>query len=163
VPTVIYGWEDSDDTADQQAPGCRTQQLLQGVAAGSNICCPGGFAFERGKSMPDVGSADEGAASEPMTIVARALKSAQNNPFRIGMALGTIITVAIVLLIVQNGESAQLDWLVFHFRAPLWIMLMLTMAAGAVVWEMSKASWHRSRRLRSERLDTLGAFRGINR
>ena len=59
--------------------------------------------------------------------------------------------MAVALLIVQNGESAQLDWLVFDFDAPLWIMLALTFAAGAVVWELGKAAWHHSRRLRAER------------
>ncbi len=43
-------------------------------------------------------------------------ESPPHNPFRAGVAFGTAVTIAVGLLIVQNGESAQLDWLVFHFR-----------------------------------------------
>jgi uncharacterized integral membrane protein len=85
------------------------------------------------------------------------LKSARWNQFRIGALLGSIVTVAAVVLIVQNGESAQLDWLVFHFRTPLWIMLVLTAVAGAVIWELVKAGGRRARRHRGERRDALAA------
>lgn len=91
------------------------------------------------------------------SVVSRALKSTRRNPFRVGILIGTIITVAVVLLIAQNGESAQLDWLAFHFRAPLWIMLILTAGAGGVVWELVKAMWRRGRKLRRIRQDALKA------
>ena len=75
--------------------------------------------------------------------VARALKSARRTRFRTRLALGVVVTVAIVLLIIQNGRSAHLSWLAFHFSSPLWIMLLLTAAAGAVVWEVIKDDMHR--------------------
>jgi uncharacterized integral membrane protein len=62
--------------------------------------------------------------------VTRALRPVPPNRFRTGLALGAVVTVAIVLLIIQNGRSARLNWLAFHFGAPLWIMLLLTAAAG---------------------------------
>lgn len=65
--------------------------------------------------------------------------------FRAGLVLGTIVTVAVALLIVQNGESSQLDWLSFEFKTPLWIMLLLTMLAGAIVWEFAKMGYRRGR------------------
>lgn len=74
-----------------------------------------------------------------------------NRRFRVGLIVAAIVTVGAVLLVVQNGESARLDWLAFHFRTPLWIMLVLTLVAGAVVWEFVKAGWRRSRQHRHER------------
>ena len=70
--------------------------------------------------------------------------------FRAGVVVGVVVTIAIVLLIVQNGESAQLDWLMFHFKMPLWILIILTAVAGAIVWELVKVGWRRSRRIRAE-------------
>ena len=97
------------------------------------------------------------------TIITRALKSGRRNQFRTGVILGSIVTVAAVLLIIQNGESAQLDWLFFHFRTPLWIMLVLTAVAGAVGWELIKIGSHRARRVRAERREALQAHQTANR
>ena len=57
-----------------------------------------------------------------------------------GFVIGVVVAVAVTLLIIQNGESTQLDWLVFHFQAPLWIMLLLTLAAGGVITEAGKVA-----------------------
>ncbi|MEO7396931.1 MAG: hypothetical protein ABIW84_00045, partial [Ilumatobacteraceae bacterium] len=81
----------------------------------------------------------------PDALVA-AMRGAKRNRFRVGMVIGTVVSIAIVLLIVQNGESAQLDWLSFHFKMPLWILLILTSAAGAIVWELINVLWRRGRR-----------------
>lgn len=98
---------------------------------------------------------EDAAASEPRDVVERALRSTGSRSFRVGLVVGAVITVAIALLIVQNGESAQLNWLTFDFSAPLWIMLMLTLLAGAVVWETTRALWRRGHRLRVERRNAL--------
>jgi uncharacterized integral membrane protein len=87
------------------------------------------------------------------------MKSSGTRPFRVGLVVGAIVTVAIALLIIQNGESAQLDWLTFDFKAPLWIMLLLTLGAGAVVWETAKLLWRRGQRLRAERSVALRAVK----
>jgi uncharacterized integral membrane protein len=71
-------------------------------------------------------------------VVENALSLSKRQPFRLGLIVGVLVTVAVVILIVQNGESAQIDWLLFHFSSPLWIILLLTMAAGGVVWEVAK-------------------------
>lgn len=106
---------------------------------------------------------DNGDASPDRNeTITRVLKSTGPNPFRAGLVLGAIVAVAMVLLIIQNGESAQLDWVVFHFDAPLWIMLILTAAAGAVVWEVIKVVWHRGRRLRRERRTALKAVKDLD-
>lgn len=61
-----------------------------------------------------------------------------------------LVIFAAAMLVVQNRESARLDWLAFHFRSPLWIMLLLTSIAGGVGSEVIKAAWRRGRRHRSE-------------
>lgn len=100
-------------------------------------------------------TSDAAAERKPHEAGKRALKSSGSRPFRAGLVIGALITLAIALLIIQNGESARLDWLTFDFEAPLWIMLLLTLGAGAVVWETVKMLCHRGRRLRAERRDAL--------
>lgn len=100
--------------------------------------------------------------ADPRKLISRALKSTRRHSFRTGMVLGAIVAVAVVFMVIQNGESAQLDWTVFHFRAPLWIILFLTAAAGAVVWELIKAASRRARRLRAERREAVRAAQDAN-
>ncbi len=76
---------------------------------------------------------------------ARAVDAKRKRAFRVGVGVGAAVAVAVVLLILQNGESAQIDWLWFHFQAPLWLILALTLVAGAITWELIKSSVHRSR------------------
>jgi uncharacterized integral membrane protein len=65
--------------------------------------------------------------------------------------LGALVAVAVTLLIVQNGQSARVNWLSFHFSAPEWIVLFVTAAAGAVVWELARVGFlSRSRRRRTK-------------
>ncbi len=75
-----------------------------------------------------------------------ALDAKRKHAFRVGAGVGATVAIAVVLLILQNGESAQIDWLWFNFHAPLWLMLALTLVAGAITWELTKAAVHRSRR-----------------
>ncbi len=106
----------------------------------------------------DAGSTTPKEADGPdfKRLAGRALRSTGRNSFRTGVILGVLITVAVVLLIIQNGESVQLDWIAFHFRTPLWIMLLLTAAAGAVVWELIKVASRRTRRSRRDRREAAG-------
>jgi uncharacterized integral membrane protein len=104
---------------------------------------------------PEDSLTEDAAAREPREAIERALKSTGSRSFRVGLALGVIITVAVALLIVQNGESVQLNWLTFDVRAPLWILLMLTLFAGAIVWETTRALWRRGHRLRVNRRNAL--------
>ncbi len=67
--------------------------------------------------MDPSGTQEPVDSPDPRETVTRALKSTRRNPFRAGLALGVVVTVAIVLLIIQNGRSAHLSWLVFHFSA----------------------------------------------
>jgi uncharacterized integral membrane protein len=91
--------------------------------------------------------------SEPSTTqsTSGAVDVKRKRAFRIGVTVGVAVSIAVVLLILQNGESAQIDWLVFHFHAPFWVILALTLVAGAVIWELIKTSIHRSRQLLRDR------------
>ena len=85
--------------------------------------------------------------SEPRTRPPRARRV---HPFTGGLVLGSIVTVAVVLLVVQNRDSVRLNWLAFHFQAPLWMMLILTAVAGAIIVEVLRIAMHRARRKRAE-------------
>jgi uncharacterized integral membrane protein len=93
---------------------------------------------------------------------ARPLRTKSANQFRVGLAIGALVTIAMVLLIAQNGESAQLDWLAFHFTAPLWIMLLLTAIAGGIVWELLKVGWRRGRQQQKDRQAALQAVKKLS-
>jgi uncharacterized integral membrane protein len=113
--------------------------------------------------MEPAGTQEPGTPPDPQETVARALKSARRLRFGTRLALGVVVTVAIVLLIVQNGRSAHLSWLAFHFSPPLWIMLLLTAAAGAVAWEVMKAASRRARRVRREHREAVQAAQEMTR
>lgn len=44
-----------------------------------------------------------------------------------------LITLVGILFVFQNTESIGFNFLWFEFRTPLWIMLLASMAIGAVV------------------------------
>jgi len=112
--------------------------------------------------MTGASSEPTGHTDDPGSAIAHALESSSARRFRVGLALGALVAVAITLLIAQNGESAKLDWLAFHFESPLWIMLMLTLVSGGIVWEVLKALWRRSRRSRGERRAVLRAAKKMS-
>jgi uncharacterized integral membrane protein len=53
-----------------------------------------------------------------------------------------VIALVALLFIVQNTESVSFNFLWFEFRWPLWIMLLVFMAVGVVVF------WGAARRRR---------------
>ena len=55
--------------------------------------------------------------------------------------LALVVGVSVLLLIVQNSESAKLEWLFFEFSAPLWIMLLLTLVAGGLIAILVQRGW----------------------
>lgn len=106
--------------------------------------------------IEEPGLSEHDAATGQHDVAAAAeLRSAKRNRFRAGMVFGVVVTIAVVLLIVQNGESAQFDWITFHFKSPLWILLTLTATAGAIVWDLIKVGWRRGRRQRRDEKSAL--------
>jgi uncharacterized integral membrane protein len=44
-----------------------------------------------------------------------------------------VLAVALVAFVVQNTATVDLDWLMFGFSAPLWLMIVLIGAVGFVI------------------------------
>ena len=52
-----------------------------------------------------------------------------------GGAIASIAGVALlVIFMLQNTNSVRLDFLFWHFTWPLWLVVMLSAALGALVW-----------------------------
>lgn len=58
-----------------------------------------------------------------------------------------LIALAALLFVLQNTDTAKFDFLWFTFEWPLWIMLVVFAAVGAVVF------WALARRRRARRSD----------
>jgi uncharacterized integral membrane protein len=65
-----------------------------------------------------------------------------------------VLAVAVFLLIVQNSERTRLKWLFFEFTAPVWVMGVATLVAGALGWELLKRGRHR-RKVKARATATL--------
>jgi uncharacterized integral membrane protein len=44
-----------------------------------------------------------------------------------------VLAIALLAFIIQNTATVALDWLVFGFTAPLWLMITLIGAVGFVI------------------------------
>jgi uncharacterized integral membrane protein len=47
--------------------------------------------------------------------------------------VAAVLVVLAVVFIVQNRDDADLDFLVFGFTAPLWLMLLSTTVVGIII------------------------------
>lgn len=64
----------------------------------------------------------------------RPAQGARLHPAAIGVA---ILVIALVLFIVQNTGSTSVSWLVFDWRLPLWLLLVITSAIAIVAAELA--------------------------
>jgi uncharacterized integral membrane protein len=62
---------------------------------------------------------------------------------------GLAILVA-VLLVVQNNDRIELNFLVFEVTTRLWVGLLVTLVLGAVLGQAAEALWARRRRRRAD-------------
>ncbi len=69
----------------------------------------------------------------------------RSGAFWVGTTFGAVLAIATTLLIVQNSESADLDWLGFNFTAPLWLLLFLSALSGAILSRLIPPIWRRAR------------------
>jgi uncharacterized integral membrane protein len=44
-----------------------------------------------------------------------------------------VLAIALLAFIIQNTAEVKLDWLVFEFGAPLWLMITIIGAVGFVI------------------------------
>lgn len=70
-------------------------------------------------------------------LVRTALRGNAIRSYWIGLVIGVVLAVATALLVVQNSQSARVEWLGWDFLAPLWLILLLSVAAGAVLLALS--------------------------
>lgn len=102
-----------------------------------------------GEAEPDVAGLAEEARSGTTTATATAIAL---------FAAGALVAVAAALLIVQNTESATVEWWAWDPTGPMWIVLLLTFVAGLVsgpVLAGAYALMRTRRRHREERIDEL--------
>lgn len=99
----------------------------------------------------------------PLELITRAEKLSRHNSFRgglgVGVIAGVVVTVAVALLIIQNAQSTPLHWASFSFTAPLWIFLVLTLAAGLLLGPLAVRLLRRGRRRARERRAALRSAR----
>jgi uncharacterized integral membrane protein len=73
-----------------------------------------------------------------------------------GGAIASLIGVGLLLIfMIQNTESVQLDFLVWSFAWPLWLLTMASAVLGALVW-FGFGVMRRHRRRKERRQDRRG-------
>lgn len=64
----------------------------------------------------------------------------------VALIVAGVIVVAIAIFVAQNTEDIQFEFLVFNFTAPLWLVLVIVFALGALAGQ--GLMWVRRRRKR---------------
>jgi uncharacterized integral membrane protein len=69
-----------------------------------------------------------------------------------GGAIATLVGLGLlVVFMVQNTEEVRLDFLVWHFTWPLWLVTLASAVLGALVWfGLGVIRRHRRRKERRE-------------
>lgn len=91
------------------------------------------------------GHAPPGSGSSPLSGLRRSILEERSGAFWVGTTFGALLAIATTLLIVQNSESASLDWLWLDFDAPLWLLLFLSAVSGAILSQLTPPIWRRVR------------------
>jgi uncharacterized integral membrane protein len=63
------------------------------------------------------------------------------------LVIAGIVLIAIVLFCARNTDSTKVDYVLGDADAPLFLVVALSAAAGALIWSL--ASWLRHRRRRA--------------
>ncbi len=74
-------------------------------------------------------------------------------------ALATVILVPIGILIFSNLDATEVEWAGFSFNQPLWVVLLVTFAAGMVGGKIGGWGWRRWRRRRRRLKEELEVLR----
>ncbi|MGK2930638.1 MAG: DUF1049 domain-containing protein [Acidimicrobiales bacterium] len=64
----------------------------------------------------------------------------------IRLVIGALLAAAVLVFVFQNTDSTEVTWLVFEFRQPLWVLLLVTAALTLVAAELLGAARRRRRR-----------------
>jgi uncharacterized integral membrane protein len=65
-----------------------------------------------------------------------------------GLIIAGLIVIAVAIFVAQNTNSIPVQFLVFDFEMPLWLLLVIVFLLGAVVGQ--GAMWLRRRRKRKD-------------
>ena len=63
-----------------------------------------------------------------------------------GLVVAGVLGAGLALFVAQNTRSTRVEWLVFDFRQPLWLVLLVTAAVTLVVAELVGAARRRRKR-----------------
>ena len=76
------------------------------------------------------------------------------------LLVGLLLAIAILIGIIQNPQSVQLKYLVWDLRAPLIVVLLVTILASVLLTALLGVAWrHRRRRQLADR-EALRRLRG---
>lgn len=65
--------------------------------------------------------------------------------------LFAIVALAIGAFIGQNTDEVRIEWAMFHFSIPLWLMLLIVLILGALLDRLAMVIWrHRRNRDRAD-------------
>lgn len=73
--------------------------------------------------------------------------------------LTILILVPVGILIFSNLDTQTVSWFGFEFTAPLWLILIVTFAAGMVGGKAFGWAWRRYRRRRKRQKEELAVLR----
>ena len=62
----------------------------------------------------------------------------------IGLIIAGVVVILIAIFVAQNTEDIEFEFLVFNFTLPLWLVLVIVFALGALVGQAGM--WYRRRR-----------------
>ncbi|MGC8514131.1 MAG: hypothetical protein ACP5P1_14025 [Acidimicrobiales bacterium] len=137
---------DPDETGQEQSPQFQPEHNQAGKSGNTDVPA---LAARPGVAVGRSASRKSGPG-----------RSSRWRPFHTGVLFGALVAVAVTLLIVQNGHSVRINWVAFHFDAPEWMVLFVTAAAGAVVWELIRFGFRRrgGRKTKSDKIDAPPNF-----
>ena len=73
------------------------------------------------------------------------------------LLLGLIVATVILIGIVQNSQSVQVQYLVWHLNTPLIVVLLVTIVASVLLSALVGVAWrHRRRRQLADREELRG-------
>lgn len=64
----------------------------------------------------------------------------------IKLVVGGLLAAGLLAFVFQNTEDTEVTWLLFEFRQPLWILLLVTAAVALAIAELLGAARRRRRR-----------------
>ena len=110
----------------------------------------------------EVKAAPADATHDPQVLARDLAEVGGSRPeraFNVGAVAGILVTVAAVIFVVQNSQSARFDWLWFEFEVPMWTALVGAVLVGVVLVVTALAVHHRRQRRIGRRTEATRRLR----